>query len=132
MTGELKWLTATALMTGLMWLPYVLDRMAVRGLVPKLMERGPENGPHSLWAERAIRAHRNAVENLVIFAALVLVAHVLGLHSRLLEGAAAVYFFARLAHFLVYSAGMPVVRTLTFAVGWGAQMVFVAALFGWI
>jgi uncharacterized MAPEG superfamily protein len=132
MKPEMLWLTATIFMTALLWLPYILNRIAVRGLWVAISDRGPENGPHSLWGERAIKAHRNAVENLVIFAPLVLIAHAQGLSSPLLAGAAAVYFFARLAHFLVYTAGLPVVRTLSFAVGWVAQMIFVFAIFGWV
>jgi uncharacterized MAPEG superfamily protein len=132
MTPELKWLTATVLMTALFWLVYILDRMAVRGVWATIADRGPENGPHSVWAQRAIKAHKNAVENLVIFAPLVLIAHALGLSSPLLAGAAAAYFFARLVHFVVYSAGLPIVRTLSFTVGWLAQLAFVAAIFHWV
>ena len=31
MPKELYWLTLTALMTGLLWVPYILDRIMVRG-----------------------------------------------------------------------------------------------------
>lgn len=132
MTSEMTWLAATVLMTALFWIPYVLDRIAVRGLWAALAGAGPEGGAQSPWAGRAINAHRNAVENLVVFAPLVLIANAQGLASPLLAGAAAAYFFARLVHFLVYSAGLPVVRTLAFAVGWVAQMIFAAAIFHWI
>ena len=33
MTGELKWLTYTAILTGILWIPYILDRAMVRGLM---------------------------------------------------------------------------------------------------
>lgn len=133
MTTELYWLTITTLMTGLFWLPYILDRIAVRGLWPAISDTGPETGEeHSLWAKRALKAHQNAVENLAVFAALVLIAHQLGVSNAATQGAAIVYFFARLAHFLVYSFGVPVARTLLFAVGWGAQMVLAAAILGWV
>ena len=78
MTTELYWLTLTVLMTALFWLPYILDRLAVRGIIPALADTMPEDGgPHSLWARRAIRAHVNGVENLAIFVPAVLVAHLL-------------------------------------------------------
>ena len=32
MSKELFWLVATVIMTGLIWLPYILDRVLVRGL----------------------------------------------------------------------------------------------------
>ena len=70
MTTELYWLTLTLLMTALFWLPYIGDRLSVRGFVPALTDTRPESGgPHSLWAQRAIRAHQNAVENLGDFCA---------------------------------------------------------------
>jgi uncharacterized MAPEG superfamily protein len=45
--------------------------------------------------------------------------------------ACAVYFWARLAHAIVYALGIPVARTLAFAVGFGAQVVLALAVFGW-
>ena len=43
-----------------------------------------------------------------------------------------VYFFARLIHFLVYAAGVPVVRTLAFTAGWLAQIAIIASILRWI
>ena len=43
---------------------------------------------------------------------------------------AAVYFFARLADYLVYLAGIPVARTLAFAVGWLAQVILALTILG--
>lgn len=133
MTTELYWLTLTVLMTALFWLPYILDRLAVRGIVPALADTRPEGGgPHSLWAQRAIRAHTNAVENLAIFVPAVLVAHLLNISTPATRMAVVVYFIARLIHFIVYTAGVPVARTLAFAVGWGAQMVILLSILKWI
>lgn len=133
MTTELYWMTLTVLMTALFWVPYILDRIAVRGMIPTLSDKQPENdGPHSLWAQRAIRAHENAVENLAIFVPAVLTAHVLNISSPATKMAAAVYFLARLAHFVVYIFGIPVVRTLAFAIGWAAQIVILASILKWI
>jgi len=132
MTIELYWLTLTALMTALFWLTYVVDRMVVRGLWATIADRKPEGGgAHSLWAQRAIRAHANAIENLVVFAAAVLVAHAANVSTPLTRAAAATYFFARVAHFLVYAAGVPLLRTLSFTVGWLAQLAILAAILGW-
>jgi len=132
MTTELYWLTLTVLMTALFWVPYILDRLVVRGVWPALSDTQPEDGgPHSLWARRAIKAHENAVENLAIFVPAVLTAHALGISTPLTQGAAIVYFLARLVHFIVYAAGVPVARTLAFAVGWGAQIAIIASILGW-
>ena len=133
MTTELWWLTLTVLMTALFWVPYVLDRPFVRGFGPFLFEVHPETGTlHSVWAQRAMRAHHNAIENLVIFAPAVLIAHALNISSPATRAAAIAYFFARLVHFVVYTAGIPLMRTLAFTAGWVAQVVIIAGILGWI
>ena len=130
MSTELLWLTLTTLMTALFWVPYILDRIAVRGLAGAMANPSPQDKPQSAWAERAIKAHHNAVENLAVFAALVLTAHLLGISNGLTGAAAVIYFLARLAHFLVFTAGIPVARTLAFAVGWLAQMALALSILG--
>ena len=132
MTTELYWLTLTALMTALFWLPYVFNRMVMTGLVPTLAGSGPDIGKLSQWAQRAVRAHHNAIENLAIFAPVVLTAHLLGVSSPATKAAAAAYVFARLVHFAVYAAGIPLARTLAFAAGWATQITFIASILHWI
>ncbi len=132
MTTELYWLTLTALMTALFWVPYVLNRIVATGLGGALAGSAPDAGKLAEWAQRAIRAHSNAIENLAIFAPLVLTAHVLGISNSTTKTAVVVYFFARLAHYLVYAAGIPAARTLTFTAGWLAQIAIIAAILRWI
>lgn len=132
MTTELYWLTLTALMTALFWVPYVLNRMATSGPAGALAGSAPGSDGHSPWAQRAIKAHYNAVENLAIFAPAVLVAHVLGISNAATKAAVIVYFFARLVHFVAYSAGIPGVRTLAFTAGWLAQIAVIASILRWI
>jgi len=131
-TTELYWLTLTALMTALFWMPYVLNRMAMTGLGGALAGGAPDSNKLSAWAQRAIKAHGNAVENFAIFAPIVLTAHVLGISNATTKAAVVVYFFARLLHFLVYSAGIPAARTLTFTAGWLAQIAIIASILRWI
>jgi uncharacterized MAPEG superfamily protein len=129
LSPELRWLTYTVLMTALFWVPYILDRLATRGVWPAISDTKPEMGETpTLWAKRAITAHTNAVENLVIFAPAVLIASAVGVSTPATQTAAAVYFFARLVHFLVYTLGIPVFRTLSFAVGWAAQIVILVSI----
>ena len=99
MTTELYWMTLTVFMTALFWVPYVLDRPVMRGIRPWLLDTKPEgSGPHSVWAQRAIRAHANAVENLAVFATLVLAANALGITGGVIATAAVVYFWSRIVH----------------------------------
>ncbi len=129
MSKELFWLTLTAAMTGLFWLPYVLDRIMVRGLMGAMANPSPSARPQSRWAERQMRAHTNAVENLIVVAPLVLTANALGISTGATATACAVYFWARLAHYLVFTFGIPVARTLAFAAGFAAQAVLALAIF---
>jgi uncharacterized MAPEG superfamily protein len=131
-TPELYWLTLTAFMTALFWVPYILDRIVVTGLGGTLAGAPPESSGHSPWAQRAIKAHYNAIENLAVFAPIVLIAHLLGISNGATKAAVVVYFFARLAHYVVYSAGIPAARTLTFTAGWLAQIAIIASILRWI
>ncbi len=121
MNAELTSLAMVSVLTGLLWVPYIINEVLVRGLVDAVGY--PENPkPLAKWAQRLKAAHYNAVENLVVFAALVLVAQAAGIHSAAIAGAAAVYFWARVVHAIAYAFAIPWVRTLAFAVGFGSQM----------
>ena len=123
MTTELFYLALTALVTALLWIPYILDRIARWGLVDTVGY--PQDPPaQSPWATRLRLAHANAIENLVVFAALVLVAHAAGVGNELTAGAAMLYFWARVVHAIAYTAAIPLLRTLAFAAGFCAQVVF--------
>jgi uncharacterized MAPEG superfamily protein len=130
MTKELMWLTLTVILTGLLWVPYILDRIKVRGLKATLGNPTRTDKPQSPWAQRLYFAHTNAVDNLVIFAPLVLILDAQGYSTPGTVIACAVYFWARLAHAIVYAIGIPVVRTLAFSVGFLAQAALVLAVFG--
>ncbi len=130
MSGELKWLTLTVILTGILWVPYILDRIMVRGLMGAMANPSRNDKPQSPWAQRLYFAHTNAVENLVIFAPLVLILALQNHSTQSTLIACAVYFWARLAHAVVYTMGVPVLRTLAFAVGFAAQVALVLAVFG--
>ena len=72
--------------------------------------------PISGWAGRAKRAHLNMLESLVLFAALVLVAHAAGKTNAMTALGAQLFFWARLAYAVIYVAGIPWLRTAVWAV----------------
>ena len=116
------YLTLVTALTGLMWVPYILDRVLVRGLIDAVgYAENPK--PQSAWAQRLMKAHANAVEDLVIFASLVLAANTLGVTGAAIATAAVVYVWARVVHALAYTFGVPWVRTLAFTAGFLAQAV---------
>ena len=130
MSRELTWLTLTVILTGVLWIPYILDRIMTRGLMGAMANPSRGDKPQSAWAQRLYFAHTNAVENLVIFATLVLILDAQGHSTATTAMACAIYFWARLAHAIVYTMGVPVLRTLAFAVGFAAQVALVIAIFG--
>ena len=121
MTTELTMLVWVAGLTALMWLPYILAHIVNVGLIDALTYRA-DGTPLPAWADRARKAHYNAIENLAPFAALVLVAHLINVSNAATASAAIVYFWARVAHYLLYISGVPFGRTLSFAVGWAAML----------
>ena len=68
------------------------------------------------WAGRAQRAHRNLLENLPLFAILVLVAAATDGFSAATALGAQLFFWARVAYAAVYLAGIPYLRTLIWLV----------------
>lgn len=130
MTRELFWLTLTVILTGLLWVPYVLNRCQVRGLGGAMANPSRADKPHAEWANRLMFAHDNAIENLIIFAPLVLILNAIDYSSSSTVLACAVYFWSRLAHLIVYTMGVPILRTLAFAVGFVAQVTLALAIFG--
>ena len=77
-----------------------------------------------------MRAHQNAVENLVLFAPLVIIAAMTQTSPGLVAAMAQVYFWARAAHYVIYVIGIPVARTVAFAAGWAAMIVVALAVLG--
>jgi uncharacterized MAPEG superfamily protein len=79
---------------------------------------GNREGMRSLdgFAGRAQRAHRNMLESLPLFIALVLVAQVAGRADATTLLGAELFFWGRVAYLLIYLAGIPWLRTLAWAV----------------
>lgn len=127
MTPELKWLALTCVLTALMWAPYILNLISARGLIGAMGY--PDNPqPMSDWADRLKKAHYNSVENLVVFGLLVVIAHLADIHTSWTVTACIVYFWSRLAYAFIYAAGIPVARTLVFAVSWVCILVFAGSI----
>lgn len=126
MTTELRYLLFTALLTASLWVPVVIGYVSARGfLQPKDYVSAPTS-PLPDWVNRANRAHLNAVESFGPFAAVVLIAHAVGVSDSVTQISAAVFFWARVAHALVHVSGFSrlMARTAIFTVAWGAFFAF--------
>ena len=77
------------------------------------------------WGGRAARAHRNMLENLVLFAILVLAVVIAGKTNSATLMGAQIFLGARIVYALVYIAGIPWLRTAV----WGISVVGLAMIF---
>ena len=111
-------------LTLLVWsvgLAFVQMLVAVSGAtlqvgLPALAGNREGLAPCTGWAGRADRAHRNMLQNLALFAALVLTAVLAGRTNGTTLLGAQLFFWARLAYAFVYVAGIPWLRTAVWAV----------------
>ncbi len=127
MTSELMSLIWVTALTAILWIPYTLNTIAVRGLMDAV---GYPADPKPLagWAQKMKAAHANAVENLVVFAALVLIANAAGVSNETTVLACTVYFWSRVVHLLAYTFAIPWVRTLSFVAGFACQVAIILQL----
>jgi uncharacterized MAPEG superfamily protein len=129
MTTDLMMLVATALLCLVNPVIYLVGEVQT----PGGMEWGIGNRAESLklpeWAARAKRAHLNLVENLAPFAILVLAAQVSGKANGMTALGAEIFFWARVAHVAVYTAGITGVRTAVFFVGTAGELLILIQLF---
>ncbi len=116
MTGLAFWAVLSALLVGVMWIPYILNRIAVQGAMVAMSGPKPGDPPQSPWAQRQKRAHGVAVETIAAFAPIAVFAHLTIPEDGLAATLGATYFFGLLAHYVIYTLGIPVARTLAFAV----------------
>jgi len=120
-------------LTLLVWavvLTFVQMLVAVGGAtlqvgLPALAGNREGLAPCTGWAGRAQRAHRNMLESLVLFAALVLVAVAAQKTSSTTLAGAQLFLWARVAYALVYLVGIPWLRTAI----WSASVVGLAMIF---
>lgn len=110
MTIDLQLLVWSVALAFAQMLVAVLGAYQQVGL-PKLAGNRDNFPDMESWAGRARRAHLNMLESLVLFAALVLTAHVAGRANAMTALGAQLFFWARLAHAIIYVAGIPWLRT---------------------
>jgi uncharacterized MAPEG superfamily protein len=120
MTPDLTYLAWMALLTAVLWIPYIVGQVITNGFLTAENYRDPTPRSVPTWAQRANRAHINTVEVFAPFAALVLIAHVSGVANEMTALWAAVFFWARVGHSVVYLLAIPYLRTMIFTVGFVA------------
>jgi|JI8StandDraft_1071087.scaffolds.fasta_scaffold136368_2 uncharacterized MAPEG superfamily protein len=130
LSPELRYTAMTAALAGSLWIPIIVNRLREMGVWKALKNPEPDVRPQAAWAYRLANAHRNAIENLVVFAPLALCVSLPGLGTATTASAAALFFWSRVAHALIYTFGVPLLRTVAFVLGFGAQATMGLRIFG--
>jgi len=127
MTTELWYLLLTSILLSVLWVPPIIGQVINGGfLIADDYKKLRDYADYPDWVRRANRAHLNLVEQFGAFAGVVLVAHLAGVSDGLTVACAAIFFWARIVHAVVFIAGVTVVmaRTVVFTVAWAALIVF--------
>jgi len=115
MTPELTYLLWSTVLTFVLVLIAASGAQSQVGL-EKLAGNREDMPDITGWAGRAQRAHLNMLENLILFAILVLVAHAAGIRNGMTLMGAQLFFWGRLAHAVLYIAGITWARTAAWCV----------------
>ena len=116
MTTEALMLAATG---GLLLLLTVIQgtrNVLVLGL-PTAAGNQHDIAPWTGWNDRLNRAIRNLIEAIAIFAPIVIAVQISGLNNETTAMGAQIFVIARIAHAVVYTLGIPWVRTAAWFVG---------------
>jgi len=108
MSTDLKYLALTAMLTASLWIPYVIAQVKTNGPLQPKNYVDPTMRPLPDWGKRAP------------FAALVILIQLAGKANGTTAFLAASFFWLRVAHAIVYWAGIPYVRTIVFTLGYVA------------
>ena len=115
MKPELSWLVWAVALAFVQVLIAVSGAFTQVGL-SKLVGNREDMPKLTGWVGRAERAHLNMVLNLVLFAALVLAAAAVGKSNAMTVLGAQIFFWCRVAYAVIYLAGLPWLRTLSWVV----------------
>tara|TARA_B110000459_G_scaffold40828_1_gene44293 strand:- start:21 stop:419 length:399 start_codon:yes stop_codon:yes gene_type:complete len=105
----------SAVWIAIAWVPYVLDRIMVRGLAGSMANPSPDLAPQSDWAVRAKAAHVVAIQAFSAFAPLAILAMIRIPEDGYPNILAMTFFIGIFAHYVIYAIGIPVLRTLSFS-----------------
>ena len=127
---EIYWLVLTVVLTALLWIPQILHSILRAGIKTALLYPDEAATQYADWAVRSKAAHNNAVENLVIFAPLVLLVLLLDIGNELTALTTLVYFTTRVFHYVMHVLAIPIMRTIAFLIGFACQLILGISILG--
>ena len=117
---ELGILACLAILAATLWVPYIIGvNMHPQTGIDDFARPPPLTG-FPAWVHRSHRAHLNLIEAAMPFAALILLAHVLGVSTSVTVWAAVAFFWLRLFHAVGRVSGLArvPVRPIIFTLSW--------------
>ena len=129
MTIELTMLLLSVSLLMLILLIQASAGILSNGLIAQAGARDdlPEKKP---FHARVTRLRDNMMENLLMFAPVVLVANAIGISNDMTVLGAELFFYARLVHAVIYLAAIPLIRPLPFAIAWAGIIMIALQLSG--
>lgn len=125
MTTELFVLTLTSVLLASLWIPYIVGVNMQKGDSSAAFDRPADLREMPAWVHRAHRAHLNLLEQFAPFAALVILAHVLGVSNTITGWAVAAFLSVRIVHAIGMISGIAKfpARPMIFLIGWVSILV---------
>jgi len=120
MTIELTYLIFTALLAASLWIPFIVGVNVQREVDTTDFTRPPDLSALPAWVHRAHRAHLNLIEQMLPFAVIVLVAHVLAGSTTVTVWASVAFFWLRVIHAAGMISGVArfPIRPIIFTASW--------------
>ena len=131
LTSEVYYLILITLFCGLLWVPYVTERFFRIG-IKETCGYGEKNINIPQWASRAKLAHVNLIENLPLFAILIIIITFQDYNNQLTETGSIIFFYSRIFHYFIYVFGVPYFRTLFFVASWIGLLIISVPLLSFI
>ncbi len=130
MTTELFWLLLTMLLAASLWIPFIIGVTTTESAQHVTADGRAMYTDMLPWVQRANRAHLNLLEQSMPFAALVIMAHALGVSSMFTIAAAIAFFWLRVAHAVIMlriENQIPV-RPIVFTAAWICSLIYVVEI----
>jgi uncharacterized MAPEG superfamily protein len=126
MTTDLWCLLALMVLAASLWIPFIIGVNMHPPQGVDQFRRSYDRGMLPDWVQRADRAHMNLLEQAMPFAAIVLLAHLVGATSATTAWLSAAFLGLRLAHaigMITGLAGFPL-RPVIFTAGWACVVAY--------
>ena len=125
---EIYYLFLITVFCTLLWIPYVLERF-VRIGIKETCGYNDKSKNIAQWSSRARSAHKNLIENLPLFAILIIIIHLFELNNFQTQTGSIIFFYSRILHYFCYLFAIPWLRTGFFLTSWLGLLIISIQIF---